>query len=355
MRAAQCPTASVVRVTGQLTPTRPRTSWRTFTKPRIRRTRGKPPSTRDWRALGAVGKADHVIALCARARPRARRARWRSAAATARCCASCTRRGFGGRLAGVEITEAAVADRPRARADRLRGAAMTARTCRIADGAYELGILSHVLEHVPDPPALLAEVARVCAAVVVEVPLEANMSARRAGKREHAAEVGHLQRLDRAGGGRSWPSRAADRRRARGPAAAGGPPLLRRRPRARAGRARSGRCERALHRARAVARAAAVHRPLRVSVPCRRARSGREQQRQHPCPSARREPPRGRRASGARCRRRARRSRPRAAPPGAPARGRTRARRRRSAASAAWRTCAKRAATFGRTSASRTP
>jgi hypothetical protein len=65
------------------------------------------------------------------------------------------------------------------------------------DSSYELGILSHVLEHVPDPPALLAEVARVCGAVVVEVPLEANLSARRAGKREHAEEVGHLQRLDR--------------------------------------------------------------------------------------------------------------------------------------------------------------
>jgi hypothetical protein len=54
-----------------------------------------------------------------------------------------------------------------------------------------------VLEHVRDPAALLAEVARVCGAVLVEVPLEANVSARRAGKREHAAEVGHLQRLDR--------------------------------------------------------------------------------------------------------------------------------------------------------------
>jgi hypothetical protein len=45
---------------------------------------------------------------------------------------------------------------------------------------------------------LLREVARACAAVVVEVPLEANWSARRAGKRVHATEVGHLQRLDRA-------------------------------------------------------------------------------------------------------------------------------------------------------------
>jgi hypothetical protein len=54
-----------------------------------------------------------------------------------------------------------------------------------------------VLEHVPEPATLLAEVARVCDAVLVEVPLEANLSARRQAKREHAGEVGHLQRLDR--------------------------------------------------------------------------------------------------------------------------------------------------------------
>jgi hypothetical protein len=52
---------------------------------------------------------------------------------------------------------------------------------------------------VPDPPALLAEVARACRAVVVEVPLEENISAKRASKREHADEVGHLQRLSREG------------------------------------------------------------------------------------------------------------------------------------------------------------
>jgi len=157
-----------------------------------------------WRALGAVNKADHVIALCARA------GLWESGrgggypittldvgCGDGALLCELRRRGFGGRLAGVEITQAAVEiARTRPEIDSVEiydGAHL-----RGGDGAYELGVLSHVLEHVPDPEALLVEVARACRAVVVEVPLEANLSARRASKRAHAAEVGHLQRLDRA-------------------------------------------------------------------------------------------------------------------------------------------------------------
>jgi SAM-dependent methyltransferase len=148
-----------------------------------------------WRALGAIGKADHVIALCRRA----------GLAPTSTLEVGCGDgallcelhcRGFGGAVSGVEITQAAVdIARQRPEIDSVElydGLHLTA-----ADGAYELGVLSHVLEHVHDPAELLAEVSRACRAVVVEVPLEANWSARRGIKREHAAEVGHLQRLDR--------------------------------------------------------------------------------------------------------------------------------------------------------------
>ena len=162
-----------------------------------------------WRALGALGKADHVIALCARAGigtdghgagdhgagGRAFKTLEVGCGDGALLC-ELHRRDFGGVLSGVEITEAAVAiARTRPQIDSVElydGLHLPS-----ADGAYELGVLSHVLEHVPDPVALLKEVARACHAVIVEVPLEANWSARRAGKREHAAEVGHLQRLDR--------------------------------------------------------------------------------------------------------------------------------------------------------------
>jgi SAM-dependent methyltransferase len=148
-----------------------------------------------WRALGARGKADHVIALCARA------ARMPSSTLEVGCgdgalLCELHRRGFGGRLCGLEITQAAVSiARDHSELDSVE--LYDGLHVPSPDGAFELGILSHVLEHVPDPAVLLAEVARACAAVLVEVPLEANLSARRAAKRERATEVGHLQRLDR--------------------------------------------------------------------------------------------------------------------------------------------------------------
>jgi SAM-dependent methyltransferase len=149
-----------------------------------------------WRALGAVGKANHVIALCARTRIVPKRTLEIGCGDGALLC-ELHERGFGGRLSGLEISEAAVAlarERPQLDSvERYDGEHLP-----LAGDSEQLGVLSHVLEHVPDPAALLREVARVCNAVVVEVPLEANLSARRSAKREHAAEVGHLQRLDRA-------------------------------------------------------------------------------------------------------------------------------------------------------------
>ena len=148
-----------------------------------------------WRALGAVGKADHVIALCARAGVRPA-STLEIGCGDGALLYELHRRGFGGRLSGVEITNAAVEivrERPEIDSIELYdGLHLPA-----SDGAYELGVLSHVLEHVPEPAALLKEAARACHVVLMEVPLEANWSARRTGKRDHAAEIGHLQRLDR--------------------------------------------------------------------------------------------------------------------------------------------------------------
>ena len=153
-----------------------------------------------WRALSAVGKADHVVALCARVGVAP------STIVEVGCgdgalLSELHARGFGSQLSGFEITDAAVEiarARPHLHAvDRYDGSHLP-----VPDGAYDLGILSHVLEHVPDPAALLREVGRACRAVVVEVPLEANVSARRSVKRAGAEEVGHLHAFDRAAVGR---------------------------------------------------------------------------------------------------------------------------------------------------------
>jgi SAM-dependent methyltransferase len=150
-----------------------------------------------WRALGAVGKADHVLALCSRVglKPAST---LEVGCGDGALLSELHRRNFGGRLAGVEITAAAV-EIARTRSEIASVELYDGLHLAATDGEYDLGILSHVLEHVPDPPALLAEVARACRAVVVEVPLEDNLSARRTSKREHADEVGHLQRLSREG------------------------------------------------------------------------------------------------------------------------------------------------------------
>ncbi len=148
-----------------------------------------------WRALGAVAKAEHVIALCARAGVRPQ-STLDVGCGDGALLSELHRRDFGGRLAGVEIAPAAVAiARTRAEIDSVE--LYDGRRLAAGDASYDLGVLSHVLEHVLDPTAVLAEVARACAAVVVEVPLEANLSARRASKRAGAAHVGHLRSLDR--------------------------------------------------------------------------------------------------------------------------------------------------------------
>jgi SAM-dependent methyltransferase len=151
----------------------------------------------EWRALGARAKADHVVALCARARVRPERVVEIGCGAGS-VLAELAARGFAPRLHGFDLSAPAIEIArghavPNTTFDLFDGAHVPA-----ADGAYDLAVLSHVLEHVPEPAALLAEAARVAPRVVVEVPLEANRSAARPAKRAEAARIGHLQFFDRA-------------------------------------------------------------------------------------------------------------------------------------------------------------
>jgi SAM-dependent methyltransferase len=151
-----------------------------------------------WRAHGARLKAGHAVALC-------RRAGLRPSTLVEIGCGDGAllrelgERGLAAVLDGFELS-APAAEMARARA--IRGArrieAYDGARVPAPDGAYDLAVVSHVLEHVPAPAALLAEAARVARWVLVEVPLEANRSAARPAKRAEARRIGHLHAFDRA-------------------------------------------------------------------------------------------------------------------------------------------------------------
>jgi SAM-dependent methyltransferase len=148
-----------------------------------------------WRALCAANKADHVAALLGRAGKRP------ASIVEVGCgdgvlLAELARRGIGDRHHGFDISsraaDAAAGRLEIERAERFDGASLP-----VADGAYDLAVLSHVLEHVPDPAPLLAEAARAARAVVVEVPLEDNRSASRPAAQRGREELGHVHRFAR--------------------------------------------------------------------------------------------------------------------------------------------------------------
>lgn len=150
-----------------------------------------------WRAITGAGKADRALRLL-RALPADGARLLDVGCGDGAVLAQVAARRPGWRLAGAEIADAPT----RLARERLPGADIRvydAARLPWPDASFDAGLLVHVLEHVADPPAVLREVARVCRLVVVEVPLEQNLSARRASKRAQAAGIGHLQRLSRAG------------------------------------------------------------------------------------------------------------------------------------------------------------
>jgi SAM-dependent methyltransferase len=151
-----------------------------------------------WRAHGARLKAGHAVALCERVglRPESL---VEIGCGDGALLEELGARGLARALDGFELSApAAELARKRSIAGAGRIEAYDGAHVPAADGAYELAVLSHVVEHVPDPRALLAEAARVARWVLVEVPLEANRSAARPGKRAQAREIGHIQVFDRA-------------------------------------------------------------------------------------------------------------------------------------------------------------
>jgi SAM-dependent methyltransferase len=152
---------------------------------------------RRWRELGAQGKADHVEALVSRAALPAPASVAEVGCGDGAVLAELARRGLGTRHVGYEISASGVelaARRPEiAEAHVFDGLHLP-----VPDGHYDLVFATHVLEHVPDPEPLVAELLRAARALVIEVPLEANLSAQRPAARRASEGVGHLHHFDRA-------------------------------------------------------------------------------------------------------------------------------------------------------------
>jgi SAM-dependent methyltransferase len=147
-----------------------------------------------WRALGAQSKAAHIHALLQRANLAPQRVVEIGCGDGALLNAL----QVGTHLDGFELSEEAATiarrrDLPRVQ----RIEAYDGEHIPADDDAYDLAILSHVVEHIPEPTPVLKEAARIAKHVIVEVPLENNRSAKRPHIRAEAQRIGHVHEFDR--------------------------------------------------------------------------------------------------------------------------------------------------------------
>jgi ubiquinone/menaquinone biosynthesis C-methylase UbiE len=126
----------------------------------------------EWRALGAIDKANNIISLCRR-HPHA--TLLDIGAGEGALLNRLSESAFGDRLHALEISETGVEI---IRQRNIKGMV----ECKLFDGynipyednQFDLAILSHVVEHLEYPRRLLYEASRVAKHLFVEVPLEDN-------------------------------------------------------------------------------------------------------------------------------------------------------------------------------------
>jgi SAM-dependent methyltransferase len=149
-----------------------------------------------WRELSAVIKADHVTTLlrkagCAPPTPILEVGCGDGAVLAAL-------HPSGARMIGAEVSHTA-ADLARRRPEIAEVHTFDpGERLPFPDSSFPLVLATHVLEHVHDPLELLREMRRVSANLVfVEVPLEHNVAAHRAGAVARSLAAGHVQKFSR--------------------------------------------------------------------------------------------------------------------------------------------------------------
>lgn len=151
-----------------------------------------------WRELSAVIKANHIGALMRRSGQEAPAAMLEVGCGDGAVLSAMRRYAPAARLVGAEISQTA-AELARGRPEIAEVHTFKAgEPLPFADDAFPLVFATHVLEHVDDPRGSLRELARVSAGLVcVEVPLEANVAARRGQAVTRSRAAGHVQRFSR--------------------------------------------------------------------------------------------------------------------------------------------------------------
>lgn len=128
------------------------------------------PGESEWRALGAVDKAANIIRLCSSL---PHESILEIGAGEGALLQRLSSLGFGGELYAVDISASGIeAIRKRDLPGLREARTYDGYHLPHPDGSIDLVVLSHVLEHVEHPRALVYEALRVARHVFVEVPLE---------------------------------------------------------------------------------------------------------------------------------------------------------------------------------------
>ncbi|MFQ3452225.1 class I SAM-dependent methyltransferase [Bradyrhizobium sp. UFLA01-814] len=147
---------------------------------------------RDWRRVCAVDKADHIAGLLGPAAAKVGNV-LEVGCGTGAVLARLSAIGVGRDFTGIDVIDPATnLEIDGAASAPFRWSSYDGATIPFADGSFDLVYASHVLEHVPEPRALLYELARVSRDFIyVEVPCELHARTSR-GALQSTLDIGHI-------------------------------------------------------------------------------------------------------------------------------------------------------------------